>query len=128
MRKTFIIISLILSISVNAQVTELNLSSKLLTSFTYNDSLKHLQKLDLADNYIQEIVIDSMKEIIYLNICVNMLDEKSILNILKALNKNGLTLGWCYLDGGSNATIYKLNQNMDYLMLKRKRWNITINE
>lgn len=128
MKKIFIIISLILSISVNAQVTELNLSGKQLTSFTYNDTLKYLQRLDLSDNYIQEIVIDSMKELIYINISVNLLDEKSILNILKVLNKNGLTSGWCYLDGGSNAIIYKLNQNMDYLMLKRKRWNITINE
>ena len=128
MKKIFIIISLILSFSVNAQVTELNLSGKQLTSFTYNDTLKNLQRLDLSDNYIQEIVIDSMKELIYINISVNLLDEKSILNILKVLNKNGLTSGWCYLDGGSNATIYKLNQNMDYLMLKRKRWNITINE
>jgi len=128
MKKIFIIISLIFTISVNAQVTELNLSGKQLTSFTYNDTHKNLQRLDLSDNYIQEIVIDSMKELIYLNISVNLLDEKSILNILKVLNKNGLTSGWCYLDGGSNATIYKLNQNMDYLMLKRKRWNITINE
>ena len=128
MKKILILISLTLSISVNAQITELNLSSKQLTSFTYNDTLKHLQRLDLSDNYIQEIVIDSMKEIIYLNIAVNMLDEQSILNILKVLNKNGLMLGWCYLDGGSNATIQKLNQNMDYLMLRRKRWNITINE
>ena len=128
MKNIFIIISLILSFSVNAQVTELNLSGKQLTSFTYNDTLKHLQRLDLSDNYIQEIVIDSMKELIYINISVNLLDEKSILNILKVLNKNGLTSGWCYLDGGSNAIIYKLNQNMDYLMLKRKRWNITINE
>ena len=128
MRKILIIISLILSISVNAQVTEINLSSKQLTSFNYNDTLKHLQRLDLSDNYIQEIVIDSMKELIYLNISVNILDEQSILNILKVLNKNGLMLGWCYLDGGSNAIIQKLNQNMDYLMLRRKRWNITINE
>lgn len=128
MKNIIIIISLIFTISVNAQVTELNLSSKQLTSFTYNDTLKYLQKLDLSDNYIQEIVVDSMKEIIYLNISVNMLDEVSVLKILKVLNANGLTSGWCYLDGGSNATIYKLNQNMDYLMLKRKRWNITINE
>ena len=128
MKKVFIIISLIFTISVNAQVTELNLSGKQLTSFTYNDTHKNLQRLDLSDNYIQEIVIDSMKELIYLNISVNMLDEVSVLKILKVLNANGLTSGWCYLDGGSNATIYKLNQNMDYLMLKRKRWNITINE
>ena len=128
MKNIIIIISLIFTISVNAQVTELNLSGKQLTSFTYNDTLKYLQKLDLSDNYIQEIVVDSMKELIYLNISVNMLDEVSVLKILKVLNANGLTSGWCYLDGGSNATIYKLNQNMDYLMLKRKRWNITINE
>mgnify|MGYP000913371182 CR=1 FL=1 len=69
----------------------------------------------------------SMKNLLYINVCENILSEEAILNILKVLNKNGLTLGWCYLDGGANATIYKLNQNMDYLMLKRKRWNITIN-
>ena len=127
MRKILIIISLILSISVNAQVTEINLSSKQLTSFNYNDTLKHLQRLDLSDNYIQEIVIDSMKELIYLNISVNILDEQSILNILKVLNKNGLTLGWCYLSGGGNAYINDLKINKDYLMLLRKRWNISIN-
>jgi len=127
MKKIFIIISLIFTISVNAQVTELNLSGKQLTSFTYNDTLKNLQKLDLSDNYIQEIVIDSMKELIYLNISVNLLDEKSILNILKVLNKNGLTLGWCYLSGGGNAYINDLKINKDYLMLLRKRWNISIN-
>ena len=127
MRKILIIISLILSISVNAQVTDLNLSSKQLMSFTYNDTLKYLQRLDLSDNYIQEIVIDSMKELIYVNICVNILDEQSILNILKVLNKNGLTLGWCYLSGGGNAYINDLKINKDYLMLLRKRWNISIN-
>ena len=127
MKKILIIISLILSISVNAQVTEINLSNKDLTEFVYNDTMKDVTYLDLSVNFLQDIKIDSMKQLVYINVCENILTEEAILNILKVLNKNGLTLGWCYLSGGGNAYINDLKINKDYLMLLRKRWNISIN-
>ena len=89
--------------------------------------MKDVTYLDLSLNFLQDVKIDSMKNLIYINICENILSEQSILNILKVLNKNGLTLGWCYLSGGGNAIINDLKINKDYLMLLRKRWNISIN-
>ena len=129
MRKILIIISLILSMSVNAQKQskEINLSNKDLTEFVYNDTMKDVTYLDLSVNFLQDIKIDSMKQLVYINVCENILTEEAILNILKVLNKNGLTLGWCYLSGGGNAYINDLKINKDYLMLLRKRWNISIN-
>ena len=129
MRKILIIISLILSINIFAQKQskEINLSNKDLTEFVYNDTMKDVTYLDLSVNFLQEVKIDSMKQLTYINVCENILTEEAILNILKVLNKNGLTLGWCYLSGGGNAYINDLNTNKDYLMLLRKRWNISIN-
>ena len=127
MKTAITTVLILLSINIFAQ-KEINLSNKDLTEFVYNDTMKDVTYLDLSVNFLQDVKIDSMKQLIYINVCENILTEEAILNILKVLNKNGLTLGWCYLSGGGNATIYKLNQNMDYLMLKRKRWNITINE
>jgi len=126
MRKIITILLIIISFSSYSQ-KEINLSNKDLTEFIYNDTMKDVTYLDLSSNFIQDIQIDSMKNLIYINICENILSEQSILNILKVLNKNGLTLGWCYLSGGGNAYINDLKINKDYLMLLRKRWNISIN-
>ena len=127
MKTAITTVLILLSINIFAQ-KEINLSNKDLTEFIYNDTMKDVTYLDLSSNFIQDIQIDSMKNLIYINICENILSEQSILNILKVLNKNGLTLGWCYLSGGGNAYINDLKINKDYLMLLRKRWNITINE
>ena len=89
--------------------------------------MKDVTYLDLSVNFLQDVKIDSMKQLVYINVCENILTEEAILNILKVLNKNGLTLGWCYLSGGGNAYINNLKINKDYLMLLRKRWNISIN-
>jgi len=126
MKTTITTIFILLSINIFAQ-KEINLSNKDLTEFIYNDTMKDVTYLDLSLNFLQDVKIDSMKNLVYINICENILTEQSILNILKVLNKNGLTLGWCYLSGGGNAYINDLKINKDYLMLLRKRWNISIN-
>ena len=126
MKKIIIIIIIFISFNVKAQ-KEINLSNKDLTEFVYNDTMKDITYLDLSVNFLQEVKIDSMKQLVYINVCENILTEEAILNILKVLNKNGLTSGWCYLSGGGNAYINNLNTNKDYLMLLRKRWNISIN-
>ena len=126
MRKIITILLIIISFNSYSQ-KEINLSNKDLTQFVYNDTMKDVTYLDLSNNFIQDVKIDSMKNLVYINICENILTEQSILNILKVLNKNGLTLGWCYLSGGGNAYINDLKINKDYLMLLRKRWNISIN-
>lgn len=126
MKTAIITILILLSINIFAQ-KEINLSNKDLTQFIYNDTMKDVTYLDLSSNFIQDIQIDSMKNLVYINVCENILTEEAILNILKVLNKNGLTLGWCYLSGGGNAYINDLKINKDYLMLLRKRWNISIN-
>ena len=126
MKTTITTIFIILSINIFAQ-KEINLSNKDLTEFVYNDTMKDVTYLDLSSNFLQDIQIDSMKNLVYINVCENILTEEAILNILKVLNKNGLTLGWCYLSGGGNAYINDLKINKDYLMLLRKRWNISIN-
>ena len=126
--KTTITTILLIIISFNSySQKEINLSNKDLTEFIYNDTMKDVTYLDLSLNFLQDIKIDSMKNLVYINICENILTEEAILNILKVLNKNGLTLGWCYLSGGGNAYINDLKINKDYLMLLRKRWNISIN-
>ena len=126
MRKIITILLIIISFNSYSQ-KEINLSNKDLTEFVYNDTMKDVTYLDLSSNFLQDVQIDSMKNLIYINICENILTEEAILNILKVLNKNGLTLGWCYLSGGGNAYINDLKINKDYLMLLRKRWNISIN-
>ena len=126
MRKIITTILIILSFNIFAQ-KEINLSNKDLTEFVYNDTMKDVTYLDLSLNFLQEVKIDSMKNLLYINVCENILTEEAILNILKVLNKNGLTSGWCYLSGGGNAYINDLKINKDYLMLLRKRWNISIN-
>ena len=126
MRKIITILLIIISFNSYSQ-KEINLSNKDLTEFVYNDTIKDVTYLDLSNNFIQDIQIDSMKNLVYINVCENILTEEAILNILKVLNKNGLTLGWCYLSGGGNAYINDLKINKDYLMLLRKRWNISIN-
>lgn len=126
MKTTITTIFILLSINIFAQ-KEINLSNKDLTQFVYNDTMKDVTYLDLSSNFLQDIQIDSMKNLVYINVCENILTEEAILNILKVLNKNGLTLGWCYLSGGGNAYINDLKINKDYLMLLRKRWNISIN-
>jgi len=126
MKTTIITILILFSVTLFAQ-KEINLSNKDLTEFIYNDTMKDVTYLDLSSNFIQDIQIDSMKNLVYINVCENILTEEAILNILKVLNKNGLTTGWCYLSGGGNAYINDLKINMDYLMLLRKRWNISIN-
>lgn len=126
MRKIITTILILLSFNIFAQ-KEINLSNKDLTEFIYNDTMKDVTYLDLSSNFLQDVKIDSMKNLVYINVCENILSEQSILNILKVLNKNGLTLGWCYLSGGGNAYINDLKINKDYLMLLRKRWNISIN-
>ena len=126
MRKIITILLIIISFNSYSQ-KEINLSNRDLTEFVYNDTMKDVTYLDLSSNFIQDIQIDSMKNLIYINVCENILTEEAILNILKVLNKNGLTLGWCYLSGGGNAYINDLKINKDYLMLLRKRWNISIN-
>ena len=129
MKTTIITILILLSINIFAQKQskEINLSNKDLTEFVYNDTMKDVTYLDLSVNFLQDVKIDSMKQLVYINVCENILTEEAILNILKVLNKNGLTLGWCYLSGGGNAYINDLKINKDYLMLLRKRWNISIN-
>ena len=126
MRKIITILLIIISFNSYSQ-KEINLSNKDLTEFVYNDTMKDVTYLDLSVNFLQDVKIDSMKNLIYINVCENILTEEAILNILKVLNKNGLTLGWCYLSGGGNAYINDLKINKDYLMLLRKRWNISIN-
>ena len=126
MKTTIITILILFSVTLFAQ-KEINLSNKDLTEFIYNDTMKDVTYLDLSSNFLQDVKIDSMKNLVYINVCENILTEESILNILKVLNKNGLTLGWCYLSGGGNAYINDLKINKDYLMLLRKRWNISIN-
>ena len=126
MRKIITILSIIISFNSYSQ-KEINLSNKDLTEFIYNDTMKDVTYLDLSVNFLQDVKIDSMKQLVYINVCENILTEEAILNILKVLNKNGLTLGWCYLSGGGNAYINDLKINKDYLMLLRKRWNISIN-
>ena len=129
MKTTIITILILLSFNIFAQKEskEINLSNKDLTEFVYNDTMKDVTYLDLSVNFLQDVKIDSMKQLVYINVCENILTEEAILNILKVLNKNGLTLGWCYLSGGGNAYINDLKINKDYLMLLRKRWNISIN-
>ena len=129
MKTTITTILILLSINIFAQKQskEINLSNKDLTEFIYNDTMKDITYLDLSVNFLQDVKIDLMKNLIYINVCDNILTEEAILNILKVLNKNGLTLGWCYLSGGGNAYINNLKINKDYLMLLRKRWNISIN-
>ena len=124
---TTILILFSINIFAQKQSKEINLSNKDLTEFVYNDTMKDVTYLDLSVNFLQDIKIDSMKQLVYINVCENILTEEAILNILKVLNKNGLTLGWCYLSGGGNAYINDLKINKDYLMLLRKRWNISIN-
>ena len=124
---TTIFIFFSINIFAQKQSKEINLSNKDLTEFVYNDTMKDVTYLDLSVNFLQDVKIDSMKNLIYINVCENILTEEAILNILKVLNKNGLTLGWCYLSGGGNAYINDLKINKDYLMLLRKRWNISIN-
>ena len=126
MRKIITILLIIISFNSYSQ-KEINLSNKDLTEFVYNDTMKDVTYLDLSVNFLQDVKIDSMKQLVYINVCDNILTEEAILNILKVLNKNGLTLGWCYLSGGGNAYINDLKINKDYLMLLRKRWNISIN-
>ena len=126
MRKIITILLIIISFNSYSQ-KEINLSNKDLTEFVYNDTMKDVTYLDLSSNFLQYVQIDSMKNLVYINVCENILTEEAILNILKVLNKNGLTLGWCYLSGGGNAYINDLKINKDYLMLLRKRWNISIN-
>ena len=126
MRKIITILLIIISFNSYSQ-KEINLSNKDLTEFIYNDTMKDVTYLDLSLNFLQDVKIDSMKNLVYINVCENILTEEAILNILKVLNKNGLTLGWCYLSGGGNAYINDLKINKDYLMLLRKRWNISIN-
>ena len=126
MKTAITTILILLSINIFAQ-KEINLSNKDLTEFVYNDTMKDVTYLDLSVNFLQDVKIDSMKQLTYFNVCENILTEEAILNILKVLNKNGLTLGWCYLSGGGNAYINDLKINKDYLMLLRKRWNISIN-
>ena len=126
MKTAITTILILLSINIFAQ-KEINLSNKDLTEFVYNDTMKDITYLDLSVNFLQDVKIDSMKQLVYINVCENILTEEAILNILKVLNKNGLTLGWCYLSGGGNAYINDLKINKDYLMLLRKRWNISIN-
>ena len=126
MRKIITILLIIISFNSYSQ-KEINLSNKDLTEFVYNDTMKDVTYLDLSVNFLQDVKIDSMKQLVYINVCENILTEEAILNILKVLNKNGLTLGWCYLSGGGNAYINNLKINKDYLMLLRKRWNISIN-
>ena len=129
MKTTITTILILLSINIFAQKQskEINLSNKDLTDFVYNDTMKDVTYLDLSVNFLQDVKIDSMKQLVYINVCENILTEEAILNILKVLNKNGLTSGWCYLSGGGNAYINDLKINKDYLMLLRKRWNISIN-
>ena len=126
MKTAITTILILFSVTLFAQ-KEINLSNKDLTQFVYNDTMKDVTYLDLSSNFLQDIKIDSMKNLLYINVCENILTEEAILNILKVLNKNGLTLGWCYLSGGGNAYINDLKINKDYLMLLRKRWNISIN-
>ena len=126
MRKLIIIVIIFVSFNSYSQ-KEINLSNKDLTEFVYNDTMRDVTYLDLSVNFLQDVKIDSMKQLVYINVCENILTEEAILNILKVLNKNGLTLGWCYLSGGGNAYINDLKINKDYLMLLRKRWNISIN-
>ena len=126
MKTTITTILILFSVTLFAQ-KEINLSNKDLTEFVYNDTMKDVTYLDLSVNFLQDVKIDSMKNLVYINVCENILTEEAILNILKVLNKNGLTSGWCYLSGGGNAYINDLKINKDYLMLLRKRWNISIN-
>ena len=126
MKTAITTILILLSVTLFAQ-KEINLSNKDLTEFIYNDTMKDVTYLDLSVNFLQEVKIDSMKQLVYINVCENILTEEAILNILNVLNKNGLMQGWCYLSGGGNAYINDLKINKDYLMLLRKRWNISIN-
>ena len=62
------------SISIFAQ-KEINLSNKDLTEFVYNDTMNDVTYLDLSVNFLQEVKIDSMKQLIYINVCENILTE-----------------------------------------------------
>ena len=87
MKTTITTILILFSVTLFAQ-KEINLSNKDLTEFVYNDTMKDITYLDLSVNFLQDVKIDSMKQLVYINVCDNILTEEAILNILKVLNKN----------------------------------------
>jgi hypothetical protein len=65
MRKIITILLIIISFNSYSQ-KEINLSNKDLTEFIYNDTMKDVTYLDLSSNFLQDVKIDSMKNLVYI--------------------------------------------------------------
>jgi Leucine-rich repeat (LRR) protein len=92
-----------ININNNTALTNFNCISNNLTSLNVSNNTS-LQTLTCGDNNLTSLDISNNTVLKFLLANINQLDQTSVDNILINLDAFGLTNGWCYLNGGTNAS------------------------